>query len=229
MIFISEKRGRPVGSKNKKPMVRKRPMKRVGSKEDTPISDELSKEEQKMFNLLSTFAQKGYVDFTTASLDNEEIMKSGDQELISLYGELVSAHNDKSNYDQIKVFRKLYDTFSDGDTLSNAVDFNQYLRDQGYEFSTVDDADIPKDQVRKLQKDFESQRPKPEPENSTVQKRVYLTSSLHNFTALIKYLKDDLNLDDNEIKSRINTLLNSAGTDTPTLNEQILRDFKRFL
>ena len=222
MIFISEKRGRPVGSKNK-------------SKGDISMPNELSKEEQRIFDILSTFAQKGLVDFNTGSVDNEEIMKSEDQELISLYTELVSTvKNRKFGGLPSKVIFKFYNTFSNVDVLYKTQEWGQYLRDQGYDFSTVDDADIPKDQMKKLYKDFESRKPTPEPtpepkpEKSSEEIRAALIRTLHNFSLLSKYLKDDLNLDDNEIKSRIIALLRPS-TDTPTLNEQILKDFKRFL
>jgi len=218
MIFISEKRGRPVGSKNK-------------PKGNISMPNELTKEEQRIFDILSTFAQKGLVDFNTGSVDNEEIMKSEDQELISLYTELVSTvKNREKGGLPAKVIFKLYNTFSDTDILYKSQEFGQYLRDQGYNVDTVDDVDIPKDQVKKLYKDFESQQPtpQPKPEKSAEEIRAALIRTLHNFSLLSKYLKDDLNLDDDEIKSRIIALLRPS-TDTPTLNEQILKDFKRFL
>lgn len=251
MIFISEKRGRPVGSKNK-------------SKGNISMPNELTKEEQRIFDILSTFAQKGLVDFSTGSVDNEEIMKSEDQELISLYTELVSTiKNREKGGLPSKVIFKLYNTFSDTDILYKSQEFGKYLLDQGYDVSTVDDADIPKDQMKKLYKDFQSLPPKPEPtvskpssddkrypwDRKKYTKKTPEQKKQDMVVSLTKYLKDVLKLDDNEIKSRINTLLGSAGTETPndtegsqssddkgyfgdpttTLNEQILRDFKRFL
>ena len=246
MIFISEKRGRPVGSKNK-------------SKGDISMPNELTKEEQRIFDILSTFAQKGLVDFTTGSVDNEEIMKSEDQELISLYTELVSTVKNRKLHS--KVIFKLYNTFSDMGTLSRSAEFGQYLRDQGYDFSTIDDADIPKDQVKKLFKDFQSLPPKPEPtvskpssdERDPITGRKKYTKRTPEqkkqdlVMGLTKYLKNVLKLGDDEIKSRVDSLLSPTqtsnddeetsssndkgyfGDPTTTLNEQILKDFKRFL
>ena len=237
MIFIAEKMGRPKGSKNKWVTNKVR-----------PLFGELTKEEQRIFDILSTFAQKGFFDFTTISVDNEGVMKSEDQELISLYTELASTIKNRENTTPDRVIFKLYRTFSDMDILDKSQEFTRYLRNQGYDLSTINDIDIPKDQVKKLYKDFESLPPKPEPtvskpssdERDPITGRKKYTKRTPDqkkqdvVMTLTRYLKNVLKLGDDEIKSRVDLLLSPTQTsnddeDTSTLNEQILKDFKRFL
>lgn len=237
MIFIAEKMGRPKGSKNK-----------WVTNKDRPLFGELTKEEQRIFDILSTFAQKGFFDFTTISVDNEGVMKSEDQELISLYTELASTIKNRENTTPDRVIFKLYRTFSDMDILDKSQEFTRYLRNQGYDLSTINDIDIPKDQVKKLYKDFESLPPKPEPtvskpssdERDPITGRKKYTKRTPDqkkqdvVMTLTRYLKNVLKLGDDEIKSRVDLLLSPTQTsnddeDTSTLNEQILKDFKRFL
>lgn len=249
MIFITEKRGRPVGSKNK-------------SKGTTRLSSDLTNEEQRMLDILSIFAQKGFIDFAIGFVDNEGIMDSKDQNLISLYKELVSTiKNQKDQHLPDNVIIKLYNTFSDMNVLYKSQKFGKYLRGQGYSPDTLDDLDIPKDQIRKLKKDFDSlpepdlptSKPSSDGRHPITGRKSYTKKDPEQkkqevVNGLTNYLKSALNLDDNEIKSRIDLLLSPKGTQTSkdtegsekpndgdywttstTLNEQILRDFKRFL
>lgn len=241
MIFLTEKRGRPAGQKNRR-------------WEDISPIVEFTKEEQRLLDISSIFAQKGFFDFSQGAVDNEAIMDTKDQELISLYNELVSIYKEMGGIPQ-KVLVKLYDTFSNREELLKAVQFLAYVQTKGYSGNTVDDFDIPKDEVSKLRKDFESQ---PMPTSSSDERDQWGRKKYTHKTPeqkkqdvinlTTKYLKDQLKLDDNEIKSRIDLLFGPVGgkeepnnTDEPksldnywsgtstTLQEQILRDFKRFI
>ena len=248
MIFIAERRGKPKGSKNK-------------PKEDISMPDELSKEEQRVFDISSVFAQKGFFNFDVGGIDNERVIESEDQELISLYNELVSIVTNNPKAMTSKVLFKIYDTFSNRETLNRAVDFMSFAISKGYEGNTVDDLNVPNSEVEKLQKDFESLPPKPEPtvsksssderDSITGRKKYTKRTPEQNkqdvVMGLTKYLKDVLKLSDDEIKSRVDSLLGPTqtsnddeetsssndngywGDSTTTLNEQILKDFKRFL
>jgi hypothetical protein len=214
------------------------------------------KQQQRAYDILSVFVQNGLFDFNLAALDNEGIVNTKDQKLISLYNELITMIKDNRNLLYPSVLTKLYETFSNKEVLEKSLHFSNYLINQGYNFSTVDDLDVSKDEVTKLKKDFDS-LPQSEPptldtssdRRNPFSGRKYYTKKTPEqkkqdiIDTTTKYLKDLLKLDDNEIKSRIELLFSPVGTEKPnssndtnywrststTLNEQILREFKRFI
>ena len=221
-------------------------LKEQGETSDRISLEDLSKEEQRMYEISSIFVEKGFFDFSIGGIDNEAIINTESNALISLYDELVSIVKKRGGF-STEVLTKLYRTFSDEGEMDKAVQFMRYANNQGYKGSTVDDLDIPNDTTSKLKKDFESEpNPSGTPSDGPtlaqqsqvpikVRKRTPGQKKQDLMHLTTTYLKDVLKLDDDEIFRRVDILFGSVETEkgrlneTEELNEQILRDFKRFL
>lgn len=220
-------------------------LKEQGETSDRISLEDLSKEEQRMYEISSIFVEKGFFDFSIGGIDNEAIINTESNALISLYDELVSIVKKKGGF-STEVLTKLYRTFSDEGEMEKAVQFMRYANKQGHTGSTVDDLDIPNDTTSKLKKDFESEpNPSGTPSDGPtltqqsrdlkVRKRTPGQKKQELMHSATTYLKDVLKLDDDEIFRRVGILFDSVSTEkgrlneTEELNEQILRDFKRFL